>query len=79
MSCGLDREADGDFGRAVENLKDMITEQAMVLALGPFAGSHFNTAIASAAFRASDIGFDHEKRPQHPRNRIPAFLSVTLL
>jgi hypothetical protein len=44
----------------------MIAEQATVVALGPFAGSHFDTAIASATSRASDIRFDHEKRPNIP-------------
>jgi hypothetical protein len=31
---GLDREAEGDFRRAVEDLKQMIAEQAAILALG---------------------------------------------
>jgi hypothetical protein len=45
----LDCEADGYFGFPVENLKGMIPEPAMVLALGPFTGSHFDPAVASLA------------------------------
>jgi hypothetical protein len=34
----------------------MIAEQATVFALGPSAGSHLNTAVASIALGTNDIG-----------------------
>jgi hypothetical protein len=57
---GLDREAEGNLRRTVENLQDMIAEQAPVLALGAAYGIQFNAAVASIAFGTGDVG------PSHP-------------
>jgi hypothetical protein len=57
---GLDREAEGNFRRTVENLQDMIAEQAPVLALGAAYGIQFNAAVAGIAFGTGDVG------PSHP-------------
>jgi hypothetical protein len=56
----LDCEAEGNFRRAVEDLQQMIAEQAAVLALGAANGIQFNAAIAGIAFGADDVG------PSHP-------------
>lgn len=57
---GLDREAEGNLRRTVENLQDMIAEQAPVLALGAAYGIQFNAAVAGIAFGTGDVG------PSHP-------------
>jgi hypothetical protein len=54
------READEHFEGAVENLKDMITGQATVLALGAITGGYDDAPITCAALRAYDIGFPHQ-------------------
>jgi hypothetical protein len=46
---GLDREADGYFVWAVENLKDMIAEQATVLALGAGSRSYRHATVAAVS------------------------------
>jgi hypothetical protein len=56
---GLNREADGDLGRTVENLKDLIAEQATELALGSWSGSQLNAAVAGVTFRTGDVGLSH--------------------
>jgi len=53
------READEHFEGAVENLKEVITGQATILAFAPLTGRYDNAAIPSAALRADDIGFPH--------------------
>jgi hypothetical protein len=52
---GLDCEADGYFGRAVENLKEMAADEATELALGPRPGGQFNAAVARMTFGTSDV------------------------
>jgi hypothetical protein len=56
---GLDREADGYFGCAVENFKNMIAVQAAIFTCRRLSGIYFNPAIASTALRTGDIGFLH--------------------
>ena len=56
---GLDREAERNFRRPVENLKEMIAEQATELALGPGSGCQFDPAISGLAFGTGDVGFPH--------------------
>jgi hypothetical protein len=53
------READENLKGAVENLKDMITGQATVLAISSIAGGYDEAAITCAATRTDDIGFPH--------------------
>jgi hypothetical protein len=55
----LHRETDGDFGRAVEHLNQVIAEQASELALRSRLGDQFDPAIAGPAFGTDDIGFLH--------------------
>jgi hypothetical protein len=43
------READEYFKGAVENIKDVITGQATILALFPLRGGYDDAAITSAA------------------------------
>lgn len=52
---GLNREADRDFGLAVEHLEKMTAEQAMKLALGAADRAQFDTPIAGVAFGTGDI------------------------
>jgi hypothetical protein len=72
---GLYREADGYFGRAVENLKEMIADQTTELARGPRLGSQFNPAVTGAALGAGDIGLSHFEsmgrfsKRDHPQNQ----------
>lgn len=54
------RETDEHFESAVENLKEVITGQATVLALGPRTGGYDDAAIPSAALGTDDIGFPHQ-------------------
>jgi hypothetical protein len=61
----LDREADGDFGRAVEYFQDMIAQQAPILAPGPLAGGQFNPAVAGVALGTGDIAFLHPRNMRH--------------
>jgi hypothetical protein len=56
---GLNSEADGDLGRTVENLKDVIAEQATELALGSRSGSQLDAAVARVTFRTGDVGLSH--------------------
>jgi hypothetical protein len=67
----LHREADGDFGRAVENLNQMIAEQASELALRTRFGNQFDPAITSPASGTDDIGFLHGQNDYHPTPMIP--------
>jgi hypothetical protein len=53
------READKDFEGAIENVKDVITGQASILAFGPFTGGYDDAAIPCAAFGADNIRFPH--------------------
>ena len=46
---GLNREADGDFGRAVENLEQMVAKQAAILAPWSTYGNQFNPAVTGIA------------------------------
>jgi hypothetical protein len=55
----LHREADGDFGRPVENLQHVIAEQTAKLAGGRLATGEFNAPIAGTAIRTDDVGFFH--------------------
>jgi hypothetical protein len=64
----LDRKADKYFGRPVENLKDIRTEQAAKFALGPLAASQLNVAIASIALRTEDVALLHLRNMR--RNRL---------
>jgi hypothetical protein len=43
------RETDEHLEGAVENIKDVITGQATILALSPLKGGHNDAAITSAA------------------------------
>jgi hypothetical protein len=54
-----DREADEHFEGAVENLKDVITGQASILAFGPLTGGYDDAAITGPALGADNIGFPH--------------------
>ena len=56
-SFGLNGEADGDFGRAVENLEHVIAQEAVKFAQGVPAAGKLNAPIAGAAVRTDDIGF----------------------
>ena len=56
---GLDREAERNFRRPVENLKEMIAEQATELALGAANGIQFNAAVAGIAFWTDYVGPSH--------------------
>ena len=59
---GLNREANGDFGRAVENLKQMVAKQAAILAPWSTYGNQFNAAVAGIAF---GTGYGCAHRPVH--------------
>jgi hypothetical protein len=65
----LDREADEHFECTVENLKDVITGQATIFALGPLAGGYNDAAITSAALGTDNIGFPHRES----MGRLPGF------
>jgi hypothetical protein len=52
--------ANGDFARAVENLEEMIAEQATKLAFGSDPGNQLYPAIAGLALGAGDLGLSHE-------------------
>jgi hypothetical protein len=54
---GLHREADGDLGRPIENLKHVIAQQAAEFAGGSRAAREFDAAIAGIAVGADDVGF----------------------
>jgi hypothetical protein len=56
---GLYRKADGDFGRAVENLKEVVADQTMKLALHSVFGREFDPAVASVALGTNGIGLSH--------------------
>ena len=56
---GLNREANGDLGRAVENLEQMVAKQATILAPWSTYGNQFNAAVAGVAFGTGDIGLLH--------------------
>jgi hypothetical protein len=62
---GLDGEADGYVGFAVESLKQMIADQAMKLALTASLGNQFNATVAGIAFRTADIGLSHAGGSYH--------------
>jgi hypothetical protein len=47
------------FERSVENLKNVITGQATILALAPLTGGQDDAVIAGPTFRADNIGFPH--------------------
>jgi hypothetical protein len=47
------------FEQSLENLKDVITGQASILAFGPLTGGYDDAAIPCAAFGADNIGFPH--------------------
>jgi hypothetical protein len=65
---GMDREADGYAGFAIENLKEMVAERATELALGPGLGGQFNAAVASLALWTDDIRLFHGRvELPHPR------------
>jgi hypothetical protein len=53
--CWLNRETDSDCLRSVENLEDMIANEAAVFALTAWLRIQFDPPIASAAFRASEV------------------------
>jgi hypothetical protein len=72
---GLNREADDYLGRTVENLKKMVAGQATELAFSPSTGIQFNAAIASAAFRADDIGLSHGRESTRPAQKGPVLKS----
>jgi len=55
----LNREANSDLGRAVENLKQMVAQQAAILAPRSTYGNQFNAAVAGIAFGTGDIGLLH--------------------
>jgi hypothetical protein len=56
---GRDREADEYFEGAVENLKDVITGHATILALAPLGGGYDDATITGAALGTYNIGFPH--------------------
>jgi hypothetical protein len=66
---GLDRQTDGDFPWAVEYLKELIAEQAMVFTWGALASRQFNASVARMAFGTDDIGFLHAPASYHPVTR----------
>jgi hypothetical protein len=53
---GLYREADGYFGRAVENLKEVAADQTTELALYSLLGCQFDPGVTSIALGTGDIG-----------------------
>jgi hypothetical protein len=55
----LHREADGDFGRPVENLEDVIAQQTAELAGGSLAAGELNAPIAGTAIRTDNVGLFH--------------------
>jgi hypothetical protein len=57
----------------------MIAEQATVFALGPSAGSHLNTAVASIALGTDDIGRPHIADTITRRLRVPTAAKIPLL
>jgi hypothetical protein len=56
---GLYREADGYFGRAVENLKEVAADQTTELALYSLLGCQFDPGVTSIALGTGDIGLSH--------------------
>jgi hypothetical protein len=67
---GLHREADGHVGRAIENFKDAIANQAAEFAPGPALGGQFDAAIARLAMGTAEIGLSHVREPI-PEGRFP--------
>jgi hypothetical protein len=65
---GLDRKADGNLRRPVENLNEMTAKQAMEFALDSAARTQLQAAIAGMAVRTDDIRFFHRSN-MGPRNR----------
>jgi hypothetical protein len=65
---GLDRKADGDLCRPVENLNEMTAKHAMEFALDSAAGTQLQAAIAGMAVRTDDIRFFHRSN-MGPRHR----------
>jgi len=61
---GLNRQADGDFPRAVEHLKDLIAEQTVELALGALPARQLNAPVTGVAFWADDIRLAHSQNMQ---------------
>jgi hypothetical protein len=77
---GLNREADGDLGRAVEYLENLVAEQAAELSLGPWPRGEFNPAVAGVALRTGDIGFFHfSNMRQRPPVRQPRHRHIQLI
>ena len=58
---GLHREANGHFGRAIENLKNVIADQATEFAFGPGLGRQFDAAIAGLAVQTGEVGLSHAR------------------
>jgi hypothetical protein len=56
---GLNREANGYFGRSVEILKDVIARQAAKLTLGSATAGYLHATIASSTLRTSDVALHH--------------------
>jgi hypothetical protein len=55
------RETDEHLKGAVENIKDVITGQATILALCPLRGGYDDAAITCAALGTDNIGFPHRQ------------------
>jgi hypothetical protein len=55
----LDRKADGDLGRSIENLNKVTAKHAMEFALGSTPGTQFQAAIARMAIGTHDVRFLH--------------------
>ena len=64
---GLNREANGYFGRAVEDLEQMVAKQATILAFWSPYGNEFNPAVTGIALGAGDIGLLHGRHAITPR------------
>ena len=56
---GLDREADGDLRRSVENLNEMAAKHAMEFAHDSAAAAEFEPTIAGMTVRTDNIRFLH--------------------
>jgi hypothetical protein len=54
----LDRETDCNLGATVENLKDMIAEQA-VIAFDSLLGNQFDAPITSVTYGTGEVGLSH--------------------
>jgi hypothetical protein len=55
----LHRETKGYFGRPVENLKDIVAEQATELTLVSLFGNQFDPAVAGLTLGTDDIRLFH--------------------